>query len=145
LGNKQFWTTFRNSLKEYLLWRTSIFGHIYEELRGATLKSSWGPASGLWRTSLAQLRGPALERISCYHCWKYERIYIIFDIIFVCSIYIYFFFSIFEKANLGLSGVINLELKCIYVSKLSSNLIIKIGAVNRIVIQKNLKLFNYMV
>ena len=76
---------------------------------------------------------------------KYERIYIIFDIIFVCSIYIFFFFSIFEKANLGLSGVINLELKCIYVSKLSSNLIIKIGAVNRIVIQKNLKLFNYMV
>ena len=31
--------------------------------------------------------------------------------------------------------------KCIYVSKLSSNLIIKIGAVNRIVIQKKLKLF----
>ena len=96
MGNKQFWTTFRNSLKEYLLWRTSVFGHIYEELRGATLKSSWGPASGLWRTSLAQLRGPALERISCYHCWKYERIYIIFDIIFVCSIYIFFFFNIWK-------------------------------------------------
>ena len=57
-----------------------------------------------------------------------------------------FFFQIFEKANLGLSGAINLELKYIYISKLYSYLIIKIGAVNRIMIQtNNLKLFNYII
>ena len=57
-------------------------------------------------------------------------------VLFKCLIWCYlmiglsFVSSIFEKANLGLYGAINLVPKCIQFSNTCSNLVVKLGAVN---------------